>query len=146
MAVKLSRLIGLIALFIRVAVAQDEGYFGVLNANEALIDSVANESGTLTGEFSTRSIYGPTENAQWRTDGPVVISTSGEVLGQLSTLETSTNSLFNETIWIQVPFIDRCEACIGSMNNKFSIDGPEIYDSQSRYYKAKMGELTDGRY
>ena len=146
MAIKLSRLIGLIALSIGTATAQDEGYFGVLNGNEALIDSVSNESGTLTGDFSTRSIYGPTENAQWATDGPVVISTSGEVLGQLSTVETSTNSLFNETIWVQVPFIDRCEACIGSMNNNFSTEGPKIYDSQSRYYKAKMGELIDGKH
>jgi hypothetical protein len=124
----------------------EDGYLGVLNGSEALIDSVANESGTLTGDFSTRSIYGPTDNAQWQTDGPVVVSTSGEVLGQLSTVETTTNSLFNETIWVQVPFTDRCEACIGSMNDNFSTEGPKIYDSQSIFLKTKIGELMDERY
>ena len=146
MAIKLSRLVGLIALSIGTAIAQEADYLGVLNGNEALIDSVSNESGTLTGEFSTRSVYGPTENAQWQIDGPLVISTSGVLLGQLSTVPTTTNSLFNETIWVQVPFMDRCEACIGSMNSKFSIDGPKIYDSQSSLYKDMIGELINERH
>jgi hypothetical protein len=118
-----------------------DGYYGILNANPALIDSVSNQSGTLTGDFSTRSIVGPTEHAQWLTDGPVVISTRGEVLGTLSTLETSTTSLFNETILEQVPYMDRCEACIGSLNDSFSTEGPKIYDSQSAELKEKIGEL-----
>lgn len=122
----------------------DDEYLGVLNANEAFIDSVSNESGTLTGEFSTKSLLGPTENAQWATEGPVVVSTSGEILGQLSTVPTTTNSLFNESIWVQVPYMDRCEACIGSMNSAFSIGGPTIYNSQSEYYKANLGSLIYG--
>ena len=117
------------------------GYYGILNANPALIDSVSNPSGTLTGDFSTRSIVGPTAHAQWLTDGPVVVSTRGEVLGTLSTLETGTTSLFNPTILIQVPFMDRCDACIGSLNNNFSTEGPKIYDSQSAELKEKIGEL-----
>jgi len=119
-----------------------DGYYGILNANPALIDSISNESGTLTGDFSTRSLVGPTEHAQWLTDGPVVVSTSGEVLGTLSTLETSTSSLFNESIYVQVPFMDRCEACIGSLNDNFSTEGPKIYDSQSAELKEKIEELT----
>jgi hypothetical protein len=119
-----------------------DGYYGILNANPALIESISNESGTFTGDFSTQSLVGPTEHAQWLTDGPVVVSTSGEVLGTLSTLETSTTSLFNESIYVQVPFMDRCEACIGSLNDKFSTEGPKIYDSQSSELKEKIGELT----
>ena len=120
---------------------EGDGYLGILNANPVLIDSVSNQSGTLTGDFSTRSIVGPTEHAQWLTDGPVVVSTRGEVLGTLSTLETSTTSLFNETIYVQVPYMDRCEACIGSLNDSFSTEGPKIYDSQSAELKEKIGEL-----
>jgi hypothetical protein len=120
---------------------EGEGYLGILNANPALIDSVSNESGTLTGDFSTRSIVGPTEHAQWLTDGPVVISTDGEVLGTLSTVESNTNSLFNESIYVQVPYMDRCEACIGSLNDNFSTEGPKIYDSQSSELKEKIGEV-----
>ena len=120
---------------------EGDGYLGILNANPALIDSVSNQSGTLTGDFSTRSIVGPTEHAQWLTDGPVVISKDGAVLGTLSTLETSTTSLFNETILEQVPYMDRCEACIGSLNDSFSTEGPKIYDSQSAELKEKIGEL-----
>ena len=125
------------------AQAQDEdGYYGILNANESLIDSVSNQSGTLTGDFSTESLLGPVERAQWATDGPVVVSTSGEVLGTLSTVESNTNSLFNESIYVQVPYMDRCEACIGSLNDNFSTEGPKIYDSQSAELKAKIEELT----
>ena len=130
-------------LFAQLAQAQDEdGYYGILNANQALIDSVSNQSGTLTGDFSTQSLLGPVERAQWATDGPVVISTSGEVLGTLSTVESNTNSLFNESIYVQVPYMDRCEACIGSLNDNFSTEGPKIYDSQSAELKAKIEELT----
>ena len=118
-----------------------DGYYGILNANPALIDSISNESGTLTGDFSTKSLVGPVEHAQWATDGPVVVSTSGEVLGTLSTEETNTHSLFNETIYVQVPYTDRCEACIGSLNDKFSTVGPKIYDSQSSELKDKIGEV-----
>ncbi len=125
-----------------VSAQEVDGYYGILNANPALIDSVSNESGTLTGDFSTRSLVGPTEHAQWLTDGPVVVSTSGEVLGTLSTLETSTTSLFNESIYVQVPFMDRCEACIGSLNDSFSTEGPKVYDSQSSELKENIGELT----
>jgi hypothetical protein len=109
--------------------------------NQALIDSVSNQSGTLTGDFSTQSLLGPVERAQWATDGPVVVSTSGEVLGTLSTVESNTNSLFNESIYVQVPYMDRCEACIGSLNDNFSTEGPKIYDSQSSELKEKIGEL-----
>jgi len=42
-----------------------DGYYGILNANPALIDSISNESGTLTGDFSTKSLVGPVEHAQW---------------------------------------------------------------------------------
>ena len=129
-------------LFAQLAIAQDEdGYYGILNANSALIDSVSNQSGTLTGDFSTQSLLGPVERAQWATDGPVVVSTSGEVLGTLSTVESNTNSLFNESIYVQVPYMDRCEACIGSLNDNFSTEGPKIYDSQSSELKEKIGEL-----
>ena len=129
-------------LFAQLAGAQDEdGYYGILNANPALIDSVSNQSGTLTGDFSTESLLGPVERAQWATDGPVVVSTSGEVLGTLSTVESNTNSLFNESIYVQVPYMDRCEACIGSLNDNFSTEGPKIYDSQSSELKEKIGEL-----
>ena len=109
--------------------AQDEdGYYGILNANESLIDSISNPTGTLTGDFSTQSLVGPVERAQWATDGPLV--------------ETNTNSLFNESIYVQVPYMDRCEACIGSLNDNFSTEGPKIYDSQSAELKAKIEELT----
>ena len=129
-------------LFAQLAQAQDEdGYYGILNANESLIDSVSNQSGTLTGDFSTQSLLGPVERAQWATDGPVVVSTSGEVLGTLSTVESNTNSLFNESIYVQVSYMDRCEACIGSLNDNFSTEGPKIYDSQSSELKDKIGEL-----
>ena len=122
--------------------AQDaDGYYGILNANSALIDSVSNQSGTLTGDFSTQSLVGPVEHAEWATDGPVVVSTSGEVLGTLSTVETNTHSLFNESIYVQVPYMDRCEACIGSLNDNFSTQGPKIYDSQSSELKDKIGEV-----
>lgn len=119
----------------------EDGYYGILNANQALIDSVSNQSGTLTGDFSTQSLLGPVEHAQWATDGPVVVSTSGEVLGTLSTVETNTHSLFNETIYVQIPYTDRCEACIGSLNDNFSTVGPKIYDSQSSELKDKIGEV-----
>jgi len=81
------------------------------------------------------------ERAQWATDGPVVVSTSGEVLGTLSTVETNTHSIFNETIYVQIPYTDRCEACIGSLNDNFSTVGPKIYDSQSSELKDKIGEV-----
>ena len=130
-------------LFAQLAQAQDEdGYYGILNANQALIDSVSNQSGTLTGDFSTQSLLGPVERAQWATDGPVVVSTSGEVLGTLSTVESNTHSLFNESIYVQVPYMDRCEACIGSLNDNFSTEGPKIYDSQSAEFKEKIEDLT----
>ena len=128
----------------QLAPAQDEdGYYGILNANSALIESISNESGTLTGDFSANALLGPAEHAQWATDGPVVVSTSGEVLGTLSTEETNTHSLFNETIYVQVPYTDRCEACIGSLNDNFSTVGPKIYDSQSAELKENIGELID---
>lgn len=140
MGTQVSKLVINIVLLasVQVALGQDEGgYYGILNANEALIDSVSNESGTRTGDFSTESLLSSvTENAQWVTDGPVVVSTSGEILGTLSTEETNTHSLFNESIYIQVPFTDRCEACIGSLNDNFSTVGPKIYDSQSEELKA----------
>lgn len=120
---------------------EGDGYYGILNANESLIDSISNPTGTLTGDFSTQSLVGPVERAQWATDGPVVVSTSGEVLGTLSTVESNTNSLFNESIYVQVPYMDRCEACIGSLNDNFSTEGPKIYDSQSSELKEKIGEL-----
>ena len=131
--------------FAQLAAAQDEdGYYGILNANSALIDSVSNESGTLTGDFSTQSLTSSVRvRAEWATDGPVVVSTSGEVLGTLSTEETNTHSLFNETIYVQVPYTDRCEACIGSLNDNFSTVGPKIYDSQSSELKEKIGALID---
>ena len=131
--------------FAQLAAAQDEdGYYGILNANSALIDSVSNESGTLTGDFSTQSLTSSVRvRAEWATDGPVVVSTSGEVLGTLSTEETNTHSLFNESIYVQVPYTDRCEACIGSLNDNFSTVGPKIYDSQSSELKEKIGELID---
>ena len=128
----------------QLAPAQDEdGYYGILNANSALIESISNESGTLTGDFSANALLGPVERAQWATDGPVVVSTKGEVLGTLSTEETNTHSLCIETIYVQVPYTDRCEACIGSLNDNFSTVGPKIYDSQSAELKEKIGELID---
>ena len=129
--------------FAQLAAAQDEDrYYGILNANSALIDSVSNESGTLTGDFSTQSLTSSVRvRAEWATDGPVVVSTSGEVLGTLSTEETNTLSLFNDSIYVQVPYTDRCEACIGSLNDNFSTEGPKIYDSQSSELKEKIGEL-----
>lgn len=124
--------------------AQDEeGFLGVLNANPTLIDSVSNESGTLTGDFSTKSLLGPTENAQWQLDGPVVVSEDGEVLGQLSTVDVATTSLFNPNIFEQVPYSLRCEACIGSLNDSFSTQGPKIYDSQSEIYKSELKEIFE---
>ena len=120
---------------------EGDGYYGILNANQALIDSVSNQSGTLTGDFSTESLLGPVERAQWATDGPVVVSTSGDVLGTLSTVETNTHSIFNETIYVQIPYTDRCEACIGSLNDNFSTVGPKIYGSQSSELKDKIGEV-----
>ena len=124
--------------------AQDEdGFLGILNANPTLIDSVSNESGTLTGDFSTRSLLGPTENAQWQLDGPVVVTKDGEVLGQLSTVDVSTTSLFNPNIFEQIPYSLRCEACIGSVNDSFSTEGPKIYDSQSETYKAELKEIFE---
>ena len=133
-----------IAISIQVAVAQEEdGYLGILNANSALIDSISNESGTLTGDFSTRSLLGPTENAQWQLDGPVVVDEDGEVLGQLSTVDVSTTSLFNPNIFEQLPYSLRCEACIGSVNDSFSTEGPRIYDSQSDTYKAMLKEVFE---
>ena len=131
--------------FAQLAAAQDEdGYYGILNDNSALIESISNESGTLTGDFSTQSLTSSVRvRAEWATDGPVVVSTSGEVLGTLSTEETNTHSLFNETIYVQVPYTDRCEACIGSLNDNFSTVGPKIYDSQSSELKEKIGELID---
>ena len=139
----LSVILIIAVLIAQSAQAQDEdGYYGILNANPALIDSVSNQSGTLTGDFSTESLLGPVERAQWATDGPVVVSTSGEVLGTLSTVESNTHSLFNETIYVQVPYMDRCEACIGSLNDNFSTEGPKIYDSQSAELKEKIEDLT----
>jgi len=146
MGTKTNRLITLALVLVVscTANAQEEaesGYLGILNANESLIDSISNESGTRTGDFSTDSLLSSVrENADWQLDGPVVVSTSGEILGQLSTVDVSTNSLFNESIYVQVPYMDRSEACIGSMNSKFSIDGPKIYDSQSEELKALIQE------
>jgi hypothetical protein len=144
MGTKASRLLVGVALLSSVLIArgQDEdGYLGILNANESLIESISNKSGTRTGEFSTDSLLSSVrENAQWQTEGPVVVSVDGEILGQLSTFEGSTNSLFNETIYVQVPYEDRCEACIGSMNSRFSTVGPKIYDSQSEELKALIKE------
>lgn len=144
MGTKASRLlIGVILLAsARIVLGQDEdGYLGILNANESLIESISNKSGTKTGEFSTDSLLSSVqENAQWETEGPVVVSVDGEVLGQLTTFDGSTNSLFNESIYVQVPYTDRCEACIGSMNDRFSTEGPKIYDSQSSELKALIDE------
>ena len=144
MGTKASRLLVGVVLLSSAIIArgQDEdGYLGILNANETLIDSISNESGTNTGDFSTSSLLSSvTENAQWQTEGPTVVSVDGEVLGQLSTFEGSTNSLFNETIYVQVPYEDRCEACIGSMSSRFSTEGPKIYDSQSQELKALIRE------
>ena len=54
------------AWFAQLAAAQDEdGYYGILNANSALIESISNESGTLTGDFSANALLGPAEHAQW---------------------------------------------------------------------------------
>jgi hypothetical protein len=143
MATRLGRLLAGIALSVQVAVAQEEdGFLGILNANPTLIDSVSNESGTLTGDFSTRSLLGPTENAQWQLDGPVVTK-DGEVLGQLSTVDVSTTSLFNPNIFEQLPYNLRCEACIGSVNDSFSTEGPRIYDSQSETYKSMLKEVFE---
>jgi hypothetical protein len=139
MGTKASRLlVGIVLLFSALGARGEDGdgYLGILNANEALIDSVSNESGTKTGDFSTSSLLSSvTENAQWINDGPVVVSTSGEILGTLSTEETNTHSIFNESIYVQIPFSDREEACIGSLNDNFSTAGPKIYDSQSEELK-----------
>jgi hypothetical protein len=144
MGTKASRLlVGVVLLSSALgARGQDEdGYLGILNANESLIESISNKSGTSTGDFSTVSLLSSvTENAQWVTDGPVVVSTSGEVLGTLSTEETNTHSIFNESIYVQIPFSDREEACIGSLNDNFSTVGPKIYDSQSEELKALIKE------
>ena len=144
MGTKASRLlVGVVLLSSALGARGEEGdgYLGILNANEALIDSISNESGTRTGDFSTVSLLSSvTENAQWVTDGPVVVSTSGEVLGTLSTEETNTHSIFNESIYVQIPFSDREEACIGSLNDNFSTVGPKIYDSQSSELKALIKE------
>lgn len=123
--------------------AEEDGFLGILNANPTLIDSVSNVSGTRTGDFSTTSLLGPTENAQWQLDGPVVVSKDGEVLGQLSTVDVSTTSLFNPNIFEQLPFDLRCEACIGSVNDSFSTEGPKIYGSQSEIYKAELKEVFE---
>ena len=141
-----SRLIGIMIVLATapVALAQEEdGFLGILNGNVTLIDSVSNESGTLTGDFSTKSLLGPTENAQWQLDGPVVVTKDGEVLGQLSTVDVSTTSLFNPNIFEQLPYSLRCEACIGSVNDSFSTEGPRIYDSQSDTYKAMLKEVFE---
>jgi len=122
---------------------QEDGYLGILNANPTLIDSVSNESGTLTGDFSTKSLLGPTENAQWQLDGPVVVTKDGQVLGQLSTVDVSTTSIFNPNIFEQIPYSLRCEACIGSVNDSFSTEGPKIYDSQSETYKSLLKEVFE---
>lgn len=124
-------------------IAEDDVFLGILNANPTLIDSVSNESGTLTGDFSTRSLLGPTENAQWQLDGPVVVTKDGEVLGQLSTVDVATTSLFNPNIFEQLPYSLRCEACIGSVNDSFSTEGPRIYGSQSEIYKAELKEVFE---
>ena len=140
MGTKAGRLLAGIALSVQVAVAQEEdGFLGVLNANPTLIDSVSNESGTLTGDFSTRSLLGPIENSSWQLEGPVVVS----VLGRLSTVDVSTTSLFNPDIFEQLPYSLRCEACIGSVNDSFSTEGPKIYDSQSDTYKAMLKEVFE---
>lgn len=144
MGTKAGRLLAGIALSVQVAVAQEEdGFLGVLNANPTLIDSVSNESGTLTGDFSTRSLLGPIENSSWQLEGPVVVSEEGEVLGRLSTVDVSTTSLFNPDIFEQLPYSLRCEACIGSVNDSFSTEGPKIYDSQSDTYKAMLKEVFE---
>ena len=144
MATRLGGLLAGIALSVQVGVAQEEdGFLGILNANPTLIDSVSNESGTLTGDFSTRSLLGPTENAQWQLDGPVVVTKDGEVLGRLSTVDVSTTSLFNPNIFEQLPYDLRCEACIGSVNDSFSTEGPRIYDSQSATYKSMLKEVFE---
>lgn len=122
----------------------EDGYLGVLSNNEAYIDSISNESGTLTGDFSTSSLLSlAQETSQWQLEGPVVVSQSGEILGRLSTVDVSTDSIFNESIWIQIPFIDRCEACIGSINNNFSIGGAEVYDSQSTEFKQLLQRINN---
>jgi hypothetical protein len=127
-----------------VALAQEEdGFLGILNGNVTLIDSVSNSSGTRTGDFSTKSLLGPTDNAQWQLDGPVVVSREGRVLGQLSTVDVSTTSLFNPNIFEQLPYNLRCEACIGSLNDSFSTEGPKIYDSQSSIYKSMLKEVFE---
>lgn len=125
-------------------VMAEDGYLGIMSASESQIDSIANESGTLTGDFSTQSLLSvATETAQWQLDGPVVVSKDGEVLGQLSTVDVSTNSLFNESIWVQIPYMDRAEECIGSINNNFSIGGAKIYDSQSSEFKDLVKEVDN---
>ena len=106
------------------------------------IDPIKHVLGVSLEEALSSLLLGPVERAQWATDGPVVVSTSGEVLGTLSTVESNTHSLFNESIYVQVPYMDRCEACIGSLNDNFSTEGPKIYDSQSAELKAKIEELT----
>ena len=105
------------------------------------LEMVTKQLQIVQKENAIMSTMSPLERAQWATDGPVVVSTSGEVLGTLSTVESNTNSLFNESIYVQVPYMDRCEACIGSLNDNFSTEGPKIYDSQSSELKDKIGEL-----
>jgi hypothetical protein len=119
----------------------EDRYLGVLNANASYINSISNTSGTKTGDFSTASIFAPEENAQWVTHGPVVVAVDGQVLGTLSSLETDTHSLFNETIAVQVPYTYLCETCTHSYNNQFSTSGPKIYNSQSEEYEDKIGSL-----
>jgi len=119
----------------------EDRYLGVLNANASYINSISNTSGTKTGDFSTASIFAPEENAQWVTHGPVVVAVDGQVLGTLSSLETDTHSLFNETIAVQVPYTYLCETCTHSYNNQFSTSGPKIYDSQASEYEDKIGSL-----
>ena len=126
-----------------VGAQEEEGLLGILNANPVLIDSVSNVSGTLTGDFSTDSLLGPTENAQWQLDGPAVVTKNGQVLGRLSTVDVSTTSLFNPNIFEQLPYELRCEACIGSVNDSFSTEGPRIFDSQSDTYKTMLKEVFE---
>lgn len=121
----------------------EDGYLGVLNANSALIQSVSNTSGTKTGDFSTKSIFAPVENAQWVTHGPTVVAVNGQVLGTLSSLETDTHSLFNETIAVQVPYTFLCETCTHSYTNEFSTSGPKIFQSQALEYEDKIGSLLN---
>lgn len=109
--------------------AQDDGYLGILSANEVLIDSVTFDADTRTGEVSASSIYRPVQLASWTLDGPEVVDHNGEVIGELSTFSASTRSLFNPTIEIQIPYMDRNESSTWSYRSDFSTDGPKIYDT-----------------